>query len=213
MWFLDLEYQRRCFLSEDIFHTNTAQAFIKQVEDPSSKIKMSFRFAPLITIPHLLPARWRYGLKCWFSLLWLCRETCSSKNSSLHFHIVMRVQALPNTVVGILPLWDDGSQTTEHPEQTKQQGKLLLNIYFMCVSVSTDLLKLCTTSPQSDGSGHRIVAMDDWKHPFNKLIHVENLLQMFLTLLCYFQHTQTQKVVAEERYELLKTCLRHIRTD
>lgn len=51
-----------------------------------------------------------------FSLLGLCREACSSKYGSLHFYIVMRVQTLANTVMGILPLWDDGGQTTEHPE-------------------------------------------------------------------------------------------------
>lgn len=97
----------------------------------------------MTTIHHLLPAQWRYGLKYWFSLLRLCRETCSSKNSSLHFHIVMRVQALPNTMVGILPLWDDGGQTTEHPEQTRQQGNRFLKKCVLCVSVLVLIFQSC----------------------------------------------------------------------
>lgn len=41
--------------------------------------------------------------------------------------------------------------------------------------------------------------MNDRKHPFDKLIDIEDLFQMFLTLLCYFQHTKTQEVVPEIR--------------
>lgn len=49
------------------------------------------------------------------SLLWLCREACSSKYGSLHFYVVVRVQTLANAVVGIFPLRDDWCQTTKHP--------------------------------------------------------------------------------------------------
>lgn len=54
-----------------------------------------------------------------------------------------------------------------------------------------------TVLPQSDGSGHRVVAMDDWKHPFDKFVNIEDLFEMFLTLLSYFQHTEAQKIVPE----------------
>ena len=53
--------------------------------------------------------------------------------------------------------------------------------------------------PQSDGSGHRVVAVDDWKHPFDKFVHIEDLFKMFLALLSHFQHTETQKIVPEIR--------------
>lgn len=39
--------------------------------------------------------------------------------------------------------------------------------------------------------------MNDRKDPFDKFIHVKDLLQVFLTLLGYFQDTKTQKVVPE----------------
>lgn len=51
--------------------------------------------------------------------------------------------------------------------------------------------------PQSDGSGHRVVAMDDRKYPFDKFVHIEDLFQMLLTLLGYFKHTEAQEVVPE----------------
>lgn len=57
----------------------------------------------------------------------------------------------------------------------------------------------CKKLPKSDGSGHRVITMDDWKHPFDEFIHIYDLLQMFLTLLSYFQHTETEKVVPEIR--------------
>ncbi len=37
--------------------------------------------------------------------------------------------------------------------------------------------------------------MNDGKHSFDKLIHVQNLLQVFLAQLCDLQHTESQKVV------------------
>lgn len=37
--------------------------------------------------------------------------------------------------------------------------------------------------------------MDDRKHSFDKLIHVQDLLQVFLAQLCDLQHTESQKVV------------------
>lgn len=50
-------------------------------------------------------------------LLGLCRKAGSSKYGSLYFHVVMRVQTLANTVVGILPFWDDRGQTSKHPDK------------------------------------------------------------------------------------------------
>lgn len=41
--------------------------------------------------------------------------------------------------------------------------------------------------------------MNDWKDPFDKFIHVKDLLQVFLTLLGYFQDTKTQEVVPKIR--------------
>lgn len=41
--------------------------------------------------------------------------------------------------------------------------------------------------------------MDDREHPLHKFIHIENLFQMFLTLLGHFQHTEAQEVVPEIR--------------
>lgn len=58
--------------------------------------------------------------------------------------------------------------------------------------------------PQSDGPGHRVIAMNDRKDPFDKLIHVKDLLQVFLTLLGYFQDTKTQEVVPEIRQSVSK---------
>ena len=55
----------------------------------------------------------------------------------------------------------------------------------------------CAVVPQSDGSGHWVIAVDDREDSFDKLIHVKNLLKMFLTLLSNLQHTQTQEVVPE----------------
>lgn len=53
--------------------------------------------------------------------------------------------------------------------------------------------------PQSDGSGYRVIAMNDRKDSFDKFIHVKDLLQVFLTLLGYFQDTKSQEVVPEIR--------------
>lgn len=51
--------------------------------------------------------------------------------------------------------------------------------------------------PQSDGSGYGVIAMNDRKDPLDKFVHVEDLLQVFLTLLGYFQDAETQEVVPE----------------
>lgn len=37
--------------------------------------------------------------------------------------------------------------------------------------------------------------MDDGKHSFDKLVHVQNLLQVFLAQLRHLQHAESQKVV------------------
>lgn len=37
--------------------------------------------------------------------------------------------------------------------------------------------------------------MNDRKNPFDKLIHIKDLLQVFFTLLGYFQDTKAQEVV------------------
>lgn len=37
--------------------------------------------------------------------------------------------------------------------------------------------------------------MDDGKHSFDKLVHVQNLLQVFFAQLRDFQHTESQEVV------------------
>lgn len=49
--------------------------------------------------------------------------------------------------------------------------------------------------PESYCSGNRIIAMDDGKHSFDKLVHVQNLLQVFLAQLRDLQHTESQEVV------------------
>lgn len=41
--------------------------------------------------------------------------------------------------------------------------------------------------------------MNDRKDPFDKFIHVKDLLQVFLTLLGYLQDTEAQEVVPEIR--------------
>lgn len=51
--------------------------------------------------------------------------------------------------------------------------------------------------PQSDGSGHGVIAMNDRKDPLDKFVHVEDLLQVFLTLLGDFEDAETQEVVPE----------------
>lgn len=50
-------------------------------------------------------------------LLGLCRKACSSKYGSFYFYVVMRVQTLAYTVVGVLPFRDDRGQTSKHPNQ------------------------------------------------------------------------------------------------
>lgn len=60
-------------------------------------------------------------------------------------------------------------------------------------------------APESDGSGHRVIAVDDREYPLDKLVHVKDLLQVLLALLSHLQHTEAQKVVPErgERYVYL----------
>lgn len=43
--------------------------------------------------------------------------------------------------------------------------------------------------------------MDDREDPFNKLVHVQDLLQVLLTLLGHFQDTQAQEVVPVKRFQ------------
>lgn len=64
------------------------------------------------------------------------------------------------------------------------------------------LTLLC--APECDGSGYRIVTVDDRKDSFNKLVHVEDLLQVLLTLLGHFQHTQPEEVVPVGRFKYSK---------
>lgn len=52
--------------------------------------------------------------------------------------------------------------------------------------------------PERDGSGYRIVTVDDRKDSFDKLIYVQDLLKVLLTLLGHFQHAQSEKVVSAE---------------
>lgn len=66
-------------------------------------------------------------------------------------------------------------------------------------NVQLDSIFIYILLPQSDGSGHRVIAMYDREHPLHKFIHIENLFQMFLTLLGYFQYTEAQKVIPETR--------------
>lgn len=43
--------------------------------------------------------------------------------------------------------------------------------------------------------------MDDGEDSFNKLVHVQDLLQVLLALLGHFQHTQPEEVVPVERFQ------------
>lgn len=55
--------------------------------------------------------------------------------------------------------------------------------------------------PECDGSGYGIVTVDDGEDSFNKLVHVQDLLQVLLALLGHFQHTQPEEVVPVERFQ------------
>lgn len=44
--------------------------------------------------------------------------------------------------------------------------------------------------------------MDDGKHSFDKLIHVQNLLQVLLAQLRHLQHAESQKVVPNLKGEI-----------
>lgn len=59
--------------------------------------------------------------------------------------------------------------------------------------------------PKCDSPSHRIIAMNHWENSLHKLIHVEDLLQVLLTLLRNFQHTQPQEVVSTRRHTLIFT--------
>lgn len=52
--------------------------------------------------------------------------------------------------------------------------------------------------PECDGSGYGIVTVDDRKDSFNELVHVQDLLQVLLALLGYFQHAEPEEVVPVE---------------
>lgn len=56
--------------------------------------------------------------------------------------------------------------------------------------------------PESYCSGNRIIAMDDGKHSFDKLIHVQDLLQVLLAQLRHLQHAESQKVVPNTMGEI-----------
>ena len=49
--------------------------------------------------------------------------------------------------------------------------------------------------PDGDTTSHRIIAIDNAVNAANKLFNVNNLVQMFLTLLNDLQNTQTDEVV------------------
>ena len=147
----------------------------------------------------------------------------------------MRVQTLPNTVVGILSVWDDGGQTTKHSEWMKathmserysmcdrctvcmckytmitmaiclQACLRSCPLWFFCVLhlepfyISSLNITNLTCIPESNRPRHRVIAVDHREDPFDKLIHVEDLLQVLLALLGYLQHAEPQEVIPEEK--------------